>query len=315
MSGVSDTLLRSLTQSANVRFSFVAGLPLLLYDTLIVFGDEVDFIWLQRWSLGKWAYILTRYWAFFDVIVLLWYYFGIGLSPDTCKTLYSTVSWSMTFGICMSSVVLIIRTYAIWGRNIHVVIFLASFRIYQSFLSLTARFTVLIIKATIIGGGFLQKQTLDSFTYIPSPYPTIYNRSFITNILGMAFELRVVLVSLYKGFQHWVHVQHCGPIRESGNLIIIIFGRLTEAISLANGTVSLTIHNSPYKSVLQMPLRVFHSIFASRLIINVRKASVRPGDSYDYGSEWDNSGSELSRSIQFANEVYLSRHAGRSVEY
>lgn len=43
-----------------------------LYDTLIVFGDEVDFIWLQRWSLGKWVYILTRYWAFFDVIVLLW---------------------------------------------------------------------------------------------------------------------------------------------------------------------------------------------------------------------------------------------------
>ncbi len=35
-------------------------------------SDEVNMIWLQRWSVGKVLYILTRYWGLLDGILLLW---------------------------------------------------------------------------------------------------------------------------------------------------------------------------------------------------------------------------------------------------
>ncbi len=35
-------------------------------------SDEVNMIWLQRWSVGKVLYILTRYWGILDGILILW---------------------------------------------------------------------------------------------------------------------------------------------------------------------------------------------------------------------------------------------------
>ncbi len=43
-----------------------------LYDIAINLSDEVSLIWRQRWSVGKVLYILTRYTALFDAVVLLW---------------------------------------------------------------------------------------------------------------------------------------------------------------------------------------------------------------------------------------------------
>jgi len=55
-----------LTQAANAKFSFIAGAFLLIYDTVMNFSYEVNFVWLKRWSFGKVLYIITRYSAFVD---------------------------------------------------------------------------------------------------------------------------------------------------------------------------------------------------------------------------------------------------------
>jgi len=72
MSAVIDDPVHLLAQAVNVKLSFAAGAPLLLYDTMINFSDEVNMIWFQRWSVGKVLYILTRYWGLLDAILLLW---------------------------------------------------------------------------------------------------------------------------------------------------------------------------------------------------------------------------------------------------
>ncbi len=43
-----------------------------LYDTLINLSGEIALIWLQRWSIGKILYIVTRYSSFLDAGLLLW---------------------------------------------------------------------------------------------------------------------------------------------------------------------------------------------------------------------------------------------------
>lgn len=43
-----------------------------LYDTLINLGDEAAFVWSQGWSVGKTLYLLARYTAIIDAVVLFW---------------------------------------------------------------------------------------------------------------------------------------------------------------------------------------------------------------------------------------------------
>jgi len=87
MSTAIDVPIHLLTQAVNVKLSFAAGTPLLLYDTIINMSDEVNVIWLQRWSVGKILYILARYWGILDGILLLWYDFYARLTPDVSSLL------------------------------------------------------------------------------------------------------------------------------------------------------------------------------------------------------------------------------------
>jgi len=64
---------------------------------------------------------------------MLSYFCGVNdfyarLTPDSCRIVYIAASCSVNFGIIMCSVVLILRTYAIWGKNIYVLIYLSSFQ-------------------------------------------------------------------------------------------------------------------------------------------------------------------------------------------
>jgi len=99
MSAVDGYLIPLLTQAVSVKFSFIAGVFLLIYDTVINFTDEVNFIWLKRWSVVKVLYIITRYCAFVDASLIIWYYFRSTLSPEACRSVYEIVMWTYTFGI------------------------------------------------------------------------------------------------------------------------------------------------------------------------------------------------------------------------
>ena len=54
-----------------------------MYDTLINLGDEAAFIWSQRWSVGKTLYLLARYTAIIDAVVLFWCSYGPLFQPVT----------------------------------------------------------------------------------------------------------------------------------------------------------------------------------------------------------------------------------------
>jgi len=109
-----------LMQTANVKYTYVAGITLLVYDTLISLSGEINLIWVQRWSIGKILYIVTRYSGFLDASFFLWYSFS---TIESCRDSFSAAVWSVTIGISICHVVLVIRTFAIWERNIGVLVY------------------------------------------------------------------------------------------------------------------------------------------------------------------------------------------------
>jgi len=177
--------------------------------------------------------------------------------------MYIVASCSVNFGIIMCSVVLTLRTYAIWGKNIYVFIYLASFQI-------------VFIIVTI----FAVRQTAKSTTFVPSPFPTIVaclpqlanDKVLVIFCFHMGFELNVLCLSLFKWIPQW---------REGSTLLIrtlyrdgIIYFAVLFSISLANAILVIKLFNSPSYYILLEPQRVLHSILTSRLIINVRKAAM-----------------------------------------
>ncbi|KJA22013.1 hypothetical protein HYPSUDRAFT_87646 [Hypholoma sublateritium FD-334 SS-4] len=89
----------ALTSLQVLNYVSLSAITVLVYDTILLFGDEVTLIWSAAWSFPKVLYIILRYYPFLHLSAL----FHIrGLAndvPDVC----STYVWYHGFGgvICI----------------------------------------------------------------------------------------------------------------------------------------------------------------------------------------------------------------------
>ncbi|KLO09662.1 hypothetical protein SCHPADRAFT_943474 [Schizopora paradoxa] len=250
-------ILNILSQAVTVKYTFVSAVILLLYDTIINIPDEINFIWKQRWSVGKVLYIFTRYSCFFDAAVVLWYSFSASLSSESCRVLYEMSNWSMTVGVIMCQVVFIIRTYAILGKNNLLLAYLSA------------------VEVTAVVASIIElNQSNRSVIFVASPSQAIVpcvpilgnNKLFICFSIVMIVELNILCLSLIKGFSQWkrestplVHTLYCDGV---------VYFAVLFSISLMNLIFVLKTFNTPYFYIVAEPQRVFHSVLASRVIIN-----------------------------------------------
>ncbi|KLO07892.1 hypothetical protein SCHPADRAFT_894292 [Schizopora paradoxa] len=241
-----QALLEGLAVKRVVEVSKVAMASLLVYDTVISVSDEVHYIWRQRWSFVKIIYILARYSTLIDFYFLKFVllrrvlnfeetliYPNVALIEQECRFAYEFLAWMIYFGTFTSQCVLIIRTYAIWNRNIYILVYLLLLYI------------VLIVVAAL---ELYQAMRFMIFMEL---------KVYLTgerNHLGLFILCTVMFLLTAK----WIGILN----------FVILF-----SISVMNVIFTLKSRNSVEFDIVTMPQRVFHSILASRVILNVRKAS------------------------------------------
>ncbi|KLO07868.1 hypothetical protein SCHPADRAFT_1001333, partial [Schizopora paradoxa] len=257
---VLDGLLRDLGQGLNVKYTLGSMILLLVYDSIILVSEEMSCIWKRHWSFGKLLYVITRYGCFVDAVALLWYGFSTSHSQEA--NMPHRIRHRELGDVCGQSRVLIARTYAIWDQNVLVLVYLF----------------VLQIVATI-AGAFILNESNKSVVFLPStpivPCAGMFtdNKIFILYCFMSVVESNVVVLSLVKGAKHWR--------RESSVLVhtlyldsVLCFSVLF-SIAILNVILIVTLPKSPYCNLMIVPQRVFHSVLASRVILNVRSASFR----------------------------------------
>jgi len=300
MLAIDGEVIDLLTQAVSVKFSFVAGVFLLIYDTVINFTDEVNVIWLKRWSLGKVLYLLTRYSTFFDAFFVIWYNFGSTLTPESCRSVYEVAMWLGALGTTISEVVLILRTYAIWDRSIFVLIYLSIFK--------AVAFVVVAIELD---------HSLKFTTFTQSPLPSLVpcipilgnNRMFVVYCLIMGVDLNLLCFMLYRGLSQWqrnsiplIHILY----RDGVLFFLALF-----SINLANAIVFVKLFDSPYYYILFEPQRVLYGILSARVIFNLRKATdVTEVQTADRKSSRD----VPAESMVFAPRSFSQFSGGQSIE-
>ncbi|KAK7027615.1 hypothetical protein R3P38DRAFT_943611 [Favolaschia claudopus] len=103
----------------------VAFLTLVIYDTAINLDMEYCHIWKSKWSLVKALYLWTRYMPFIDLaaVVTRRIDIAINMDPSACSKSSEFITIFSGFNIGIAETILMIRTYALYGRSRKLLIF------------------------------------------------------------------------------------------------------------------------------------------------------------------------------------------------
>ncbi|KAF8584426.1 hypothetical protein K439DRAFT_1145005 [Ramaria rubella] len=90
------------------KYSGVASLAALIYDHVINFDLEVNYVWTRQWSFGKALFVLSRYFGLFTLIPYVVVSFLGSLSdnlPGVCCTDQHSTVTIVTSGFCIASAI------------------------------------------------------------------------------------------------------------------------------------------------------------------------------------------------------------------
>ncbi|KZP22051.1 hypothetical protein FIBSPDRAFT_1043766 [Athelia psychrophila] len=108
--------------------NLLGGTSLLLWETCITFGSEVEFIWSKpNRSPIKWLYLWIRYYGLAVQILFSIMIFRLPLPLEGCRTWYNA-QFMLVQGLLSSiELVLVIRVYALYNCNKRVVLLMGVF--------------------------------------------------------------------------------------------------------------------------------------------------------------------------------------------
>ncbi|KAI0686984.1 hypothetical protein C8Q76DRAFT_772249 [Earliella scabrosa] len=105
------------------QYVALASYTVLLWDHAVTFGDEVRYIWRRRKGPLIWLFLLNRYLTPLSFIVNLFAYFSEIWTPEK----FVRYEGSMTvIGINTSALMMLLRIYAMYEKNIKVVVLVAA---------------------------------------------------------------------------------------------------------------------------------------------------------------------------------------------
>jgi len=259
-----SSLLTVFNELRLLKYFQVSSQTVFVFDYLITFPDEVEFVWNGKANPAAVLFFITRYLPFIDGIFLLAEQFLPNPSRSTCLALFHLEGWFYLSGFFMASSILILRTYAIWKSNKYIAYGL----------------TALLIACTAGGGYFLEKSLL-SLTFIPSPSKSVFPGCFIINferilwisyLLILVFHSVILVLTLLRVIQQrrMKHSSLFRTIYRDGSLCYIyLFGvSFVNIVVLNNAPISLEISLVSFH-------RVMNAILIGRLVINIRRAATQ----------------------------------------
>jgi len=221
-------------------------------------------------NLGKILYILTRVLPFLDMPISLSHEFIFNPSARTCFWLYRVTASSFLVGVAIADVVLIIRTCALWGDNRRVKYFL-----YGLFAAVFAPMAVSVNLA------------LNAFDYTPFPDPNILPGCFVVSNRPTAVDWYGVYFGILPIFETAVFIltivqfKALKAYKKQPSVFVrtlyrdgVLFYFYLNVISI---TYLIVLLRAPKEmaNLLFSTHRVIHSLLSSRLLLNLREATLR----------------------------------------
>ncbi|KAG2072343.1 hypothetical protein BDR04DRAFT_422046 [Suillus decipiens] len=167
-----------------VAYTAVASIAVLCLDFIITFDSEVCWTWGRGWGITRIIFIVSRYLPFVGLVMTVYYSVGStrGGIPDhgIFTVVYDCVRWS---SVATAELLLVLRTYAVWGGN-------------KRFLILTLVFTTAISVTVLVLTYVTASKSGDS----TGVFEEVPDSSIVYGLL-MLVELVLMMLTLYKRFK------------------------------------------------------------------------------------------------------------------
>ncbi|EPQ53034.1 hypothetical protein GLOTRDRAFT_139984 [Gloeophyllum trabeum ATCC 11539] len=170
----------------NVEYSAVASLTFIVWDIVITFDQEVEYIWSQpARSPLKWLFIFARYFTVIVQIIFALDYIGVlqvwGGNLPVCQAWFTLQSLAIQAVTSTTEAMLMMRVYALYNRNRKVrcglVVLFAS-----ELLAIIPMFAIAIPRM--------------EFTVICTPIASHYSLLFFSWLVTVALGVQSILLAL-----------------------------------------------------------------------------------------------------------------------
>ncbi|KAF8552127.1 hypothetical protein OG21DRAFT_176184 [Imleria badia] len=240
-----------------------------IYDYVLTFSREVDYIWHRPWTLVSTMFVLVRYlglsWA---ILMGLW---STSFVPGPVKM----CTWDQAIFLAAADLVMILRVYAMWNRSKRIIFFLLCIYVPQ------------IIIDLVFAGVYYNPNTRLSVTVIPVANLTICNASLTDSpplvnfydgmprlVLSITLFILVVIqtlrqsIQMYKATKDWQPNQFILQLMGDGILYFLV--NILFAAALAGLQNDVSINNM---SLLFLTLLSYVTIcpIMPRFIISLRE--------------------------------------------
>jgi len=259
------SILAGLHNDSQLQGAFIV---LFLYDYLLTFSEEVNYIWRKRhrrWNGYTILFILARYLPFVESVLLFLPLFVVDPSPRACLSFIIPRVCILVLGYISVECIFIVRTYAIWNKS----------RAVASSLLVSLAVTVGLMIFFLIS-------FVDSFVFLETPSTVAFPGCFITTenksiwyiyLFLLLFETLVLALTLYKVLAH--RKISSSPLveamyRDGLTFYIYLFATSILLISVSNGFPTSL---APYLTGIPVFHRNIHAILSARLVMNVRKVA------------------------------------------
>jgi len=240
------------------KYTDVAAVTILIWDYILTFQSEVSLIWPSQWSSMKLLFFLTRYMPIIDTSLILFFQFKPFPTVHECEVTYSIAGWFIVIGIMIAEIILVVRTWAIWGRPR---------KMGTCMVIISVAFTIPLL--------YIESVYLSSITFFPNHttsrgcIPGSGNAIIaIDFILEIAFELLFLILTLFIWIQHYRGANGGGFVsvlyRDGIFFYIYLLG-----CSIANFTVVVTAPRDS-AAILASLQRILHSCLSARVLLNIR---------------------------------------------
>jgi len=139
-----DSLEQIALIDLNSTYGLVVGMTLWGFDWLLTLHQEMDYVWYSKWTPGKVLYVSVRYNGFMTLVFYLYVVAGAYVTPLSCKV---TLYIALILQVCVigaASVILALRTWAIWNRTKAIAAILGI--AWLSFVAASLTFSVMAIQ-------------------------------------------------------------------------------------------------------------------------------------------------------------------------
>ncbi|KZP10736.1 hypothetical protein FIBSPDRAFT_1051127 [Athelia psychrophila] len=249
-----DLAILATNVNRNEGYAVTACGALLTYDILTSLDKEVQYVWMTPWSFGTVLYLLNRYLPYVDAFMAVTL-FSTTNSPEKCQIGNIVLTWFVVAGSLISEGVLMVRTYAIWGRKRNILF------------GLIGLWVATMVTVTVI--TYLE---VSSWEYGPSPFPNqsgcfpvhVSKIIFVAYIMLIFCETCIVILTMIKGAQHLRQTRSAWILKMYQDGLLFYF--YTLMTSVVNIIVPLTAPPG-YENLFGIPQRLLHSLFCARVLL------------------------------------------------